>query len=124
MMTSSRCRSLAILLDPTNIELLRVRLTAHGYDVVTAADGEQALERVRELEPVLVLLDVARINATRNDSILPRSQWRLVTWEMLTDGLAVYDCSKRAVRSTLNSRIPPSNASTRTLISLGPNELF
>jgi adenylate cyclase len=37
---------------------LRVRLNAQGYEVVTAVDGEDALARVRELEPDLVLLDV------------------------------------------------------------------
>jgi len=35
-----------------------MRLTAHGYEVVTAADGEEALVRAREVEPDLVLLDV------------------------------------------------------------------
>jgi DNA-binding NtrC family response regulator len=33
-------------------------LTSQGYDVVEAADGEQALERFRESRPALVLLDV------------------------------------------------------------------
>jgi class 3 adenylate cyclase len=44
--------------DPTNLEVLRVRLSAQGYEVVTAVDGEDALARTRELEPDLVLLDV------------------------------------------------------------------
>ena len=44
--------------NPTNLEVLRVRLTAQGYEVVTAVDGEDALNRVREVEPDLVLLDV------------------------------------------------------------------
>jgi adenylate cyclase len=44
--------------NPTNLELLRVRLTAQGYQLVTAADGEEALAKVREFEPDLVLLDV------------------------------------------------------------------
>jgi class 3 adenylate cyclase len=44
--------------NPTNLEILRVRLNAQGYEVVTAVDGEDALARVRELEPDLVLLDV------------------------------------------------------------------
>ena len=35
-----------------------MRLTAHGYEVVTAADGEEALQRAREVEPDLVLLDI------------------------------------------------------------------
>ncbi|TMK16480.1 MAG: adenylate/guanylate cyclase domain-containing response regulator [Alphaproteobacteria bacterium] len=44
--------------NPTNLEVLRVRLNAHGYEVVTAVDGEDALRRARELEPDLVLLDI------------------------------------------------------------------
>lgn len=44
--------------NPTNLEVLRVRLNAQGYEVVTAVDGEEALARTRELEPDLVLLDV------------------------------------------------------------------
>ena len=44
--------------NPTNLEVLRVRLGAQGYEVVTAVDGEDALVRARELEPDLVLLDV------------------------------------------------------------------
>jgi adenylate cyclase len=43
---------------PTNLEILKVRLEAHGYEVVTAADGEEALVRSREIEPDIVLLDV------------------------------------------------------------------
>jgi adenylate cyclase len=44
--------------NPTNLEVLRVRLNAHGYEVVTAVDGEDALDRVHDLAPDLVLLDV------------------------------------------------------------------
>ena len=51
-------RILAVDDNPTNLEILRVRLTAQGYDVVTAVDGEDALVRARELEPDLVLLDI------------------------------------------------------------------
>ncbi len=51
-------RILAVDDNPTNLELLRVRLNAQGYEVVTAMDGEAALVQVRELEPDLVLLDV------------------------------------------------------------------
>jgi adenylate cyclase len=51
-------RILAVDDNPTNLEILRVRLNAQGYEVVTAVDGEDALARARELEPDLVLLDV------------------------------------------------------------------
>jgi adenylate cyclase len=51
-------RILAVDDVPTNLEILKVRLESQGYEVVTAADGEEALLRARELEPDLVLLDV------------------------------------------------------------------
>jgi two-component system cell cycle response regulator len=41
-----------------NIELLRARLEAWGYDVDAARDGMDALNRVRESPPDLILLDV------------------------------------------------------------------
>ncbi len=43
---------------PDNIELLRARLEARGYEVETAEDGEEALRKVFERPPSLVLLDV------------------------------------------------------------------
>lgn len=41
-----------------NIELLRARLLARGYQVDAAWDGEEALERVHAAPPDLILLDV------------------------------------------------------------------
>lgn len=40
------------------LEMLRVRLEASGYDVVTATDGETALEKIEKDRPDAVLLDV------------------------------------------------------------------
>jgi class 3 adenylate cyclase len=51
-------RILAVDDAPANLDILRVRLESQGYEVFTAADGEQALERVAELEPDLILLDI------------------------------------------------------------------
>ena len=51
-------RILAVDDVPANLEILKVRLEGHGYEVMTAADGEEALARVREVEPDLVLLDI------------------------------------------------------------------
>ena len=45
--------------DDTNIcELLRLYLTMEGYQVTTANDGEEGLEKFNQLKPDMVLLDV------------------------------------------------------------------
>src|SRR5262249_27375750 len=43
---------------PENVRLLEAVLTPRGYDVVTATDGETALELIPSARPDLVLLDV------------------------------------------------------------------
>ncbi len=43
---------------PENLEIMTMRLQRHGYDIVTAIDGEDALEKVRTLLPDLILLDI------------------------------------------------------------------
>ena len=44
--------------DPAVLSGLRRAFALEGYDVVTAADGEQALDLASELPPELVILDV------------------------------------------------------------------
>jgi class 3 adenylate cyclase len=44
--------------NTANLRILRMRLTADGYDVVTAADGEEALAVTRDSGPDLILLDI------------------------------------------------------------------
>src|SRR5918999_5761852 len=41
-----------------NVEVIRPRLETRGYQIESAADGEEALERVRNSPPDLILLDV------------------------------------------------------------------
>jgi len=51
-------RILAVDDVASNLEILQVRLEAQGYEVITAADGEQALALIGEKEPDLILLDI------------------------------------------------------------------
>src|SRR6201988_5185214 len=43
---------------PDNVDILQMRLESQGYEVSTAGDGVEALEKTRELLPDLVLLDI------------------------------------------------------------------
>jgi two-component system KDP operon response regulator KdpE len=45
--------------EPQIRKLLQTGLMGHGYEVVTAADGEQALTAFRQYQPDLLILDLA-----------------------------------------------------------------
>lgn len=51
-------RVLAVDDDPTILRLVEVNLELEGHEVHTAADGQEALERAREVRPEVMLLDV------------------------------------------------------------------
>jgi len=44
--------------DKDVVETLKVRLTKEGYDVAVAFDGEEALTKVRDENPDVILLDL------------------------------------------------------------------
>jgi two-component system, OmpR family, alkaline phosphatase synthesis response regulator PhoP len=44
--------------EPDILEILKYNLTNEGYEVVTAKDGDEALERARRHKPDLIVLDV------------------------------------------------------------------
>ncbi len=44
--------------NPANLDIFETRLAAHGYDIITARDGEEGLALAREREPDLILLDI------------------------------------------------------------------
>jgi two-component system, cell cycle response regulator len=43
---------------PDNVEIIHARLASRGFEVETATNGQEALDRVRENPPHLILLDV------------------------------------------------------------------
>ena len=44
--------------DPDFVEVTRLALESQGYEVISAADSDQGLAKVREEKPDLVILDV------------------------------------------------------------------
>lgn len=44
--------------EPDILEILKYNLSGEGYEVVTAKDGDEALEKARRSQPDLVVLDV------------------------------------------------------------------
>ena len=82
MSTRERPKILVVDDIPENVRLLEAVLAPHGYDVVTAADGAEALAVVESEQPDLVLLDVfmpeldgyavcARLRQNEETAVLP-----------------------------------------------------
>ena len=44
--------------QPMNVDILQSRLAVHGYEILTATDGEEALASARAQLPDLILLDI------------------------------------------------------------------
>lgn len=44
--------------EPDFLELIKVRLEANNYEVITASNGEEGLEKVKQVKPDAVLLDI------------------------------------------------------------------
>lgn len=44
--------------DPNSLDIVRTYLESRGYAVATALDGKEALARLDEVKPAVVLLDV------------------------------------------------------------------
>ncbi|HEX2029968.1 MAG TPA: response regulator [Actinomycetota bacterium] len=57
-MAGDRARILVADDDPVILRLLEVNLGLEGFDVETAARGEEALAKARRSRPALILLDV------------------------------------------------------------------
>jgi two-component system, cell cycle response regulator len=58
-MTDERPQRILVVDDhPDNIEIIDARLSSRGYRIESASDGEEALEKVRQNPPHLILLDV------------------------------------------------------------------
>ena len=44
--------------SPTELQLISAPLKAKGYSIITAVDGDEAIEKARSLHPPVMLLDV------------------------------------------------------------------
>ena len=80
-------------------EILKDRLQMYGYEVSTAADGVKALEKVEELSPELVLLD---IRLPKLDGMEVLSRMRSKHPETLVIIITAYMTIQRAVEAIIN----------------------
>jgi two-component system phosphate regulon response regulator PhoB len=57
-MSTAKQKILVVDDEPDAIELIEFNLKANGYEVATAADGEEALQKSRAILPNLIILDL------------------------------------------------------------------
>ena len=78
---STRRRVLIVDDDPDFVDVLEHRLTAEGYAVIRAPDGDAGLDAIRTEHPDVVLLDVQMPNRTGLQALEALRQqpetWRL-----------------------------------------------
>ncbi|MFQ5637118.1 MAG: diguanylate cyclase [bacterium] len=59
MAQNSKSKKILVVDDvPVNVHLLTTYLSSEGYNIISAKDGEEAIEQVQNSHPDLVLLDV------------------------------------------------------------------
>ena len=44
--------------EPQMVDMLKIRLEASGYEIITAHDGQEGLEKARKEKPDLMILDL------------------------------------------------------------------
>ena len=48
--------------DPVIVALVKSRLESHGYEILTATDGQEALQSVQVTKPDLIVMDIMMPN--------------------------------------------------------------
>jgi two-component system KDP operon response regulator KdpE len=66
--------------DPVILKSLSIKLSAKGYDVLTATDGSQAVSSVRTQRPDLILLDLTFPPDVAHGGGVPWDGFLIIQW--------------------------------------------
>src|SRR5580692_6565174 len=55
--------------DPQIIDLIRIRLTANNYEVITSPDGKDAILKAQKEQPDLIIMDILMPNLPGGDAV-------------------------------------------------------
>ena len=77
-----RKKIMILVVDDNEVILktLSLKLRANGYDVITAADGSEALSTVRKKAPDLILLDISFPPDVAHGGGVPWDGFRIIDW--------------------------------------------
>lgn len=73
--------------EPQNVTLITSRLKVNGYEVISAFDGQEALDKVHQEKPDLIILDILlpKINGYKVCNMLASdSEYKHIPIVMLT----------------------------------------
>ena len=115
--------------DPDLREIVRLTLERDGYDVIEAADGDQALERAIDSAPSLILLDLIMPGADGVDTCRRlKSDRRTLSVPVIFisgkgDGQARARVMQLGADDYLNKPLDPRDLSRRVRIAIQRREI-
>lgn len=68
--------------DPNIVKLIKARLEANNYEVITAGDGEECLQKLSSEKPDLLILDVLMPKADGYNVLIGMNEIKALTGEM------------------------------------------
>lgn len=111
--TDSGTRKKILIIDdePDIVMYLRTLLENHGYDVISASDGQQGFDLAKEAEPDLVCLDIMmprKTGVTLYQEIKTDSQLKKIPCIIISAYESAYTFKGTAFRRLVQNRsIPP-----------------
>lgn len=65
--------------DPNILKLVKTRLEAHNYEVISASDGEECMQKVLSDKPDLIILDILMPKADGYDVLIGIKEIKALT---------------------------------------------
>lgn len=117
-----RAKILIVDDESRNLRLMNAMLVPLGFDVILARDGEEALRKVKEMPPDLILLDILmpkmdgfevarRLKQEKETKIIPivmltalqEAEYRVKAWEVGADDFVSKPVEKTELRARVRS---------------------
>jgi DNA-binding response OmpR family regulator len=104
--------------EPDILDVTAMRLQAHGYSVVTACDGQAALDAVKKENPDLILLDLALPKISGYDVC------KIIKNDPVSKAIPVIIFTASASRSNVDAKMLDIKADDYLIKPFDPQELL
>ena len=68
--------------DPNIVKLIKTRLEANNYEVITAEDGEECMQKLSSEKPDLIILDILMPKADGYNVLIGMKEFKALTGEI------------------------------------------